>query len=130
MKFLLTKPKASEQSIKIRSSFPGNTEASYKLVLFEIPIGGSWKQGSDIKSQILLLFCSNTVVCFINTWSHYDSYTVFCLAFFPTVYIIFQVLRNYPVKIVYIFTLSNIMCSYFGGRGWLLGHPCWSCYIL
>lgn len=124
MKFLLTKPKASEQSIKIRSSFLGNTESSYKLVLFEIPIDGSWKQGSDIKSQTLLLFCSNTVVSFIKTGSlcTADSYTVLCLGFFSTVYIILQVLRNYAVKIFHVFTFTNTMYSYFGERGWLLGH--------
>lgn len=128
MKILLTKPKASRQSIKIRSSFLGNTKSSYKLVLLEIPIGSSWKHGSDIKSQTLLLSCSNTVVCFTKAGSHYVpltpilffGFTLFFCSF--TVYIILQVLRNFSVKIFHIFTLTNIMCSYFGGRGWLLGH--------
>lgn len=75
MKILLTKPKASRQSIKIRSSFLGNTKSSYKLVLFEIPIGSSWKHGSHIKYQTLPLSCSNTVVCFIKAGSHYVQLT-------------------------------------------------------
>lgn len=80
MKFLLIKPKASRQSIKIRSSFLGNTKSSYKLVLFEMPIGSSWKQGSDIISNpalVLFKYCW----LFIKAGSHYvplASIVFFC----------------------------------------------------
>lgn len=88
---------------------------------------GFWhhlKSCSCLVQILLIVYKGRVSLCTAGFYSGffcpYFIYLFFFCSF--TVYIILQVLRNYSVKIFHIFTLTNIMCSYFVGRGWLLGH--------